>query len=187
MAGGFRCANCDGLRLAFEFARPAMRRDEQLLEIVHRLKYRREIHLARDLGRLLVEAFDDPRLADARSAGWPLVPVPLHRSRLRWRHFNQASEIARAAAGELGLPVLEVLKRVRKTATQTVLGRKRRLQNLKRAFAVTRRGRHWLTTKPTGVVLVDDVLTTGSTAHACAQVLRQAGVPRVVVVTVMRG
>ena len=164
-----------------------MRRDGQTLEIVHRLKYRREIHLAGELGRLLVEAFEDPRLHPAKAGGWPLVPVPLHRRRLRWRHFNQSAEIARVASGLLGLPLVQALKRVRVTETQTALGRKRRLKNLRGVFALTRRGRRWLEHPPGGVVLVDDVLTTGATAHECARTLRKAGVPRVVVVTVMRG
>lgn len=187
ISGHFACPNCSDLKFAFEFARPAMPRDERTLDLIHRLKYGREIHLARELGRLASEAFADPRLAQALDGGWPLVPVPLHRKRLRHRHFNQAAEISRALAAHTGLPVLAGLRRIRPTETQTLLSRKQRMANLRGAFAVTRRGQRWIDTSETGAVLVDDVLTTGSTVHECARTLQRAGFRKVVVVTVMRG
>jgi ComF family protein len=185
--GEFECPNCHGLKFAFEFARPAMRRDERTLEMVHRLKYQRGIHLASELGGLAYGAMKDPRFAPAIEGGWPLVPVPLHRARLRWRHFNQSAEIARGLSACCGLPVVSVLKRVRATETQTHLSRAQRLANLKKAFVLTKAGKNLLDSAADGVVLVDDVLTTGSTAHACALALRNAGFRRVFVLTVMRG
>lgn len=187
IAGPFTCPNCGDLSFAFEFARPAMRRDDRTLELIHRLKYCREIHLAAELGRLACEAFADPRLAPALDGSWPLVPVPLHRKRMRHRHFNQAAEIARVLAGASGLPVLMALRRIRSTDTQTRLGRKQRMENLRGAFEITRTGRHWIESSAAGAVLIDDVLTTGSTVNECAKTLRHAGFRRVVVVTVMRG
>ena len=162
-------------------------RDDRTLDLVHRLKYGREIHLAGELGHLAAESFADPRLAPAIEHQWPLVPVPLHRSRLRHRHFNQAAEIARSLSLETGLPMVQALKRIRKTETQTLLSRKQRMENLRRAFEITRAGRKWLAAKVDGVVLVDDVLTTGSTVNECARTLRRAGFRNVCVVTVMRG
>ena len=185
--GDFRCPNCSELTFAFEFARAAMVRDEGTRELVHQLKYRRAIHLAEELGRLAAEAFGDERFGTALAMGWPLVPVPLHRSRLQHRFFNQAAEIARVIGRHTGLPVVTALKRVRSTDTQTRLSRKERLQNLHGAFAVTRAGRQWFAQAPAGVILVDDVLTTGSTVEACATTLRSAGCRRIQVVTVMRG
>ena len=185
--GPFSCPNCHDLSFAFEFARPAMVRDPRTLDLIHRLKYGRQIHLADELGRLAQEAFADPRLGPALDGCWPLVPVPLHRQRLRHRHFNQAEEIARALARFTGLPVLRALRRPRRTDTQTRLTRKQRMENLRGAFEITRRGRRWLDTSAAGVVLIDDVLTTGSTVHECAKTLRHVGFRRVFVVTVMRG
>lgn len=185
--GPFACPNCSDLKFAFEFARPAMLRDDRTLDLIHRLKYSREIHLAGELGRLASEAFTDSRLAPALAGFWPLVPVPLHRKRLRHRHFNQAAEIARALATHTGLPVLKALKRIRQTETQTLLSRKKRMENLRGAFAITRCGTRWIESSAAGAVLVDDVLTTGSTVHECAATLRRAGFREVVVVTVMRG
>ncbi len=183
----FACPNCKDLRFSFEFARPATVRDPRTLDLIHRLKYGREIHLAGELGRLGSEAFADPRLAEAVAGGWPLVPVPLHRKRQQHRHFNQAVEISRALAKHSGLPVVHALHRTRTTETQTRLSRKQRMENLRGAFEITRHGRRWIETSPQGAVLVDDVLTTGSTVHECAKTLHRAGCRRVFVVTVMRG
>lgn len=182
------CPRCLEQEPAYDFARPALRRSEQALELIHRFKYLRRIHLARDLGRLAAEALTDPRLLEAKREGWPLVPVPLHRSRERHRHFNQAAEIARAISRISDLPFLPALKRIRKTGSQTRLTRPQRQKNLKKAFALSRRGQTWLRDDGSrAVILVDDVLTTGATADACARVLRKAGVEEVVVIAVMRG
>jgi competence protein ComFC len=186
--GPFACPNCQHLKFAFDFARPAAVRDDGTLELVHRLKYGRQIHLAGELGRIASESFArDARLAPALDGRWPLVPVPLHRKRLRHRHFNQAEEISLALARRCGLPVLQALRRVRQTETQTALSRKQRMENLRGAFEITHSGRSWIERAPGGAVLVDDVLTTGSTVNECAKTLRRAGFKSVCVVTVMRG
>jgi ComF family protein len=185
--GPFDCPNCHTLSFAFQFARPALIRDDATLDLIHRLKYGRQIHLAGALGWLASEAFQDPRLATALRGGWPLIPVPLHGKRLRHRHFNQAAEIARVIGRHTGLPLIEALKRIRPTDTQTQLSRKQRMANLRGAFELSRSGRRWLDGRPKGAVLVDDVLTTGSTVNECARVLKRAGLRRVLVVTVMRG
>jgi competence protein ComFC len=182
------CPRCLEEQPVYDFARPVLRRSQQALELIHRFKYLREIHLARDLGRIAAEAFGDPRLGEALRERWPLVPVPLHRSRLRKRHFNQAVELARLIARQHGLAVLPALKRVRATGSQTQLTREQRRKNLSGAFELTQRGRRWVEQdQPVGVVLVDDVLTTGATAEACARVLHKAGVEEVAVVSLMRG
>ena len=165
-----------------------MLRSDRVLELVHRLKYGREVHLAGALGSLASRAFCDRRLRVAMEEKWPLVPVPLHRGRQRERYFNQAEEICRGVAAETGLEVLRLLKRVRRTETQTRLSRRQRMENLKGAFAIGRRwGTEMKMPEASGVILVDDVFTTGSTVDACAKVLRKAGVERVAVLTVMRG
>ncbi len=188
--GAFDCPNCKEISFHFEFALAAMDRCDETLELVHRLKYGKEIHLAGALGKLACGVFSDRRFAIALEQKWLLVPVPLHQARLRTRQFNQAEEIARVVARRCELPMAKMLKRVRKTETQTRLSRKQRLENLKKAFAVCKT---WNMKKPAaltaaaGVILVDDVFTTGSTVDACAKVLRKAGVKRVAVLTVLRG
>jgi competence protein ComFC len=185
--GPFDCPNCRNLAFAFAFARPAMIRDERTLSMIHRLKYARELHLAEELGRLATGAFADDRLAKPLAEKWPLVPVPLHRRRFQERHFNQSEEIARVVSRISGLPLLPALARIRPTEHQTILSRSERMENLLGAFAVTAVGQRHLKEKRPGAVLVDDVLTTGSTVHECAKILRRAGFHTVAVITVMRG
>ncbi|RYD17145.1 MAG: ComF family protein [Verrucomicrobiaceae bacterium] len=182
----FTCPNCSTLRFAFEFARPAMMLDERTRGMIHRLKYGRQLYLAKDLAGLAAGAFEDERFASSIAGKWPLVPVPLHRSRLRERHFNQAEEIARALSHQTGLPMVRALRRVRSTGHQTSLTRSQRLENLRGAFAITRAGRAAAASSP-GAILVDDVFTTGATVNECARELRRAGFKEVRVVTVMRG
>jgi ComF family protein len=182
--GPFDCPNCKEISFHFEFARSAMVRSDATLNLVHRLKYGKEIHLGAELGRLACLAFSDRRLAVALEEKWPLVPVPLHRSRQMERQFNQAEEIARSISIETGLPVSRLLKRGRRTETQTRLSRKQRMENLRGAFKL----REPLPENvPPGYLLVDDVFTTGSTVDECAKVLRKAGAGRIAVLTVMRG
>ena len=182
----FECPNCHTLDFAFDFARPAMALDPRTRQLIHDLKYHRAIHLAADLARLTRRAFDDdPRLHQPLAERWPLVPVPLHWHRTRTRHFNQAAEIARALSRSTRCPLVHALRRTRTTTTQTRLSRHQRQQNLHHAFSTTRHFHH-LTRHP-GVILIDDVLTTGSTVHECARTLRLAGSQKVIVVTVMRG
>jgi ComF family protein len=183
----FTCPNCSELKFAFDFARPALRNHPETRALILDLKYRRHLHLAGELGRLALEALEDPRFGPALENHWPVVPVPIHWKRLGKRHFNQAEEIARVFAKIAGLPVISALKRTRDTGTQTRLDRRKRLQNLRGAFALSRSGRRLLREPIPGAIVLDDVFTTGATTHECARTLRKAGVQSVVVVAVMRG
>lgn len=184
----FSCVNCRGQTFSFDFARPALPHHPELLEMIHELKYARRIELVDELARLAKRAFDeDSRLAPALAEGWPLVPVPLHRNRRLWRHFNQAEEIALRLSHHAELPVCQALVRTRGTGTQTSLSRAERLKNLRGAFELSAKGKRFAAGNPAGAVIVDDVFTTGATTGECARVLRKAGVQKVVVVTVMRG
>jgi ComF family protein len=135
---------------------------------IRALKFRGERMYARVLGTLLADAILHMR----GSAPLPevLVPVPLHASRYRARGFNQAHEIARFAAVRLGLRVeARYLARVTPTQEQSGLPLAERIDNVRGAFAFARP----LATRH--IALVDDVLTTGSTAHEAAKVLQAAG------------
>jgi ComF family protein len=130
---------------------------------------------------MLCEGFRDPRIA--RLSVDALVPVPLHPARQREREFNQSEVLAQLASARLHRPVMDCLVRRRYTVTQTHFHREERLENLRDAFSL-RRGSD---VDGLALALVDDVLTTGSTAHACAEVLKEAGASAVVVITVARG
>ena len=135
------------------------------------LKYSGASRLAPILGRAAATALA-PLLAVSGPA--VLVPVPVHRERQRSRGYNQAELIARALARTTGLPIRDLLERVRPTTKQHRLDRAARLANLRGAFA-SRRG----TAQPNAVILVDDIITTTATLEACASVLREAGVEAV--------
>ena len=137
--------------------------------LLPRFKFRRDLAAGRLLAQLMVAAFVDlPRPA-------VLVPVPLHRARLRQRGYDQALELARPLARALQVPLRpELLVRVRATAPQSRLGATARRHNLDAAFVVRAPG-----PPPPHVMLVDDVMTTGATLHAAARALRRGGVGRV--------
>ena len=111
-----------------------------------------------------------------------LVPVPLHRSRLRKRGYDQALELARLLARAGAPPVVaHALFRARPTSAQSELGAEARRQNVRAAFALQPGAK-----LPAHVALVDDVMTTGATVSECARVLLAAGVQRVQVWTIAR-
>jgi ComF family protein len=112
-----------------------------------------------------------------------IVPVPLHRRRLWWRGFNQAALLATAISRRLERPIdLVSLTRARMTTPQTSQDHDARRRNVRRAFSVKRPAR----IKGRRVLLVDDVMTTGSTVDECARVLMAAGAARVDVLTLAR-
>ncbi len=177
----FTCPNCRGETLHLHFAVAVVRAEGTARDLIHRFKYGREFTLRRVLGDWLVEAFDDPRLADASEA--QLVPVPLHPARLRERRFNQSEALADWVARRRGLRVVQPLRRSRPTVTQTHFDRRQRMRNLRAAFAL----RHNARVKDHSFLLVDDVLTTGSTLDECARVLLEGGARSVRAITVARG
>ena len=181
LTGGFRCMNCGDRELSFAFATAAYRSRGVVRDLVHHFKYRRQMHLRHLLARMLREGFRDPRLV--REPPDLIVPVPLHAARRREREFNQAEVLARLAGARLRIPFGDCLRRTRYTFTQTNFHREERFGNLSGAFEV----RPGLPLEGRRVALVDDVLTTGSTADACAAALRGAGAAAVVVITVARG
>ena len=114
-----------------------------------------------------------------------LVPVPLHWRRLLSRKFNQSALLAYGIARETGVACApEMLQRVIYTKPQMRMKREERLKNVKRAFALPAAAHKMLHNK--SVVLVDDVVTTGATANACARALKQAGAREVRVLALAR-
>lgn len=177
----FVCPNCRGEEFSFICAVTVARSHRTVRDVLHRLKYNREMWLARVLAEIQREGFEDPRLAGMEFDA--LVPVPLHPRRLRERQFNQAALLAEHLARSSQIPVCEFLRRTRFTGSQTRLNRKARRQNLRDAFSL----RQDADVTNLNLLLVDDVLTTGSTLDACAAILIESGARSVRALTVARG
>ena len=172
-----RCALCrSGLR-GFDAAYCYGSYEGALRELIHLYKYGRVQTLAKPLGDLLAAALPREERFDA------VTPVPLHWRRQWQRGFNQSELLARTMAARCGIPVVPALRRVRATLTQAGLSNTRRRQNVDTAFEC-RRGARALAGKR--ILLIDDVLTTGSTAAACARVLKRAGAAKVALLAVAR-
>ena len=141
--------------------------DDAVAPLVHALKYEGRPQLARALGAVLATAIPTPwQRADL------LLEVPLHPARERERGYNQAGALADALARTIAVPRLAgQLRRTRATAPQARLGQQARRQNVAGAFAVHRP--EWLAGRR--VLVVDDVLTTGSTMQVCLAALVEAG------------
>lgn len=178
------CGRCLERAPAFRMARTAFAYDRSLVDVIHCFKYKGKTRLARPLGVLLGSAF---RQHWGHEPVDLILPVPLHRRRLRRRGFNQSELLLREwrrAARAAGMPptASDVLVRTAATAAQAGLSRREREVNIRGAFAVERpervSGRH--------VVVVDDVITTGATVAECARALLAGGAARVDVLALAR-
>lgn len=153
----------DEVHSGFVYAAPLDR-------LLPRFKFHRDLAAGALLSQLMAETAASLPRPDA------IVPVPLHRARLRRRGYDQALELARPLARVLDLPLCDdLLQRVRATAPQSELSAAARRRNLRGAFALKPGA-----SLPEHVALVDDVMTTGATLHAAAAALKRAGVRRVV-------
>ncbi len=179
-AGDHVCGSCLETRPLYTFARAAVSYDGVVHDAILQFKYGRNITKGEALANLLSD-FNFPDV-DWQSFDL-IIPVPLHVRRLRSRGFNQSLILARALGKKHHLPVnFSLLKRRKMTQTQTGLDKKEREKNIKGAFEVPVPEN----IADKNIVLVDDVLTTGSTANECAKILKKAGAAHVAVITLAR-
>jgi competence protein ComFC len=176
----FNCANCAHRMIYFDAAVAAYRGRGIVREVIHEFKYGRQIHLRHLIARWLAAALIDERIRDVVFDR--IVPVPLHAARQRERGFNQASVLAELLSAQTSIPSRPVLERIRYTTTQTALDRAERMENLHNAFRLRKNA----DVRNLRVLLIDDVLTTGSTLSECARVLKRAGAVAVYAATAAR-
>ncbi|TAK55937.1 MAG: ComF family protein [Bacteroidetes bacterium] len=155
-------------------------KDGKLQEIIHHLKYSgmtaMGIRLGEEIGRVIREDLNFRK-------GDMVIPIPLHRLKQRERGYNQSEFICKGIASVTSIPLFpRLLTRAKYTQTQTQLDLNQRKENMESAFAVSEKSRKLLQGKK--VILVDDVITTGSTINSCAQELRKFGVESVLAASV---
>lgn len=174
------CGECLVTQRPYAVARAVGLYEETLLQAIHLFKYRGRIGIGKVLGNLM---------ADFAGGIWDMkvfsaiMPVPLHRKRLRERGFNQAVVLARKIAKRFDLPLdFVTLRREVLTKPQVGLGHEERSVNVRGAFTVRKPER----TTGKRILLVDDVYTTGSTLAECAGTLLDAGADSVAVLTLAR-
>jgi ComF family protein len=149
----------------------------QVRDALHQLKYAGERRLAQPLGEAVARRWS--RVGEGTTI---VVPVPVHADRERQRGYDQAALIAEVAARVLGLPLVRALERARATVAQFELDRDMRSSNVSGAFRV----RDPSVVVGQWVLLIDDVITTGATLAACAEVLKSAYAYAVSAITVAR-
>lgn len=174
------CGDCITTEKPYAVARAVGEYEETLLTAIHRFKYRGRTGIGGILGGIM---------ADFAAGIWDtkvferIVPVPLHRKRLRQRGFNQAVILARVLSKRFDVPLdLKSLRREIFTPPQVGLGREERAANVRGAFSAA----HPERIAGRRILLVDDVYTTGSTLAECSRVLIRANAESVAVLTLAR-
>lgn len=174
-----QCRRCQARPPAFAQARAPFLYLDGVREAVHAFKYRGHPRIGRWFAARMAQTASDT-LPLARVTR--IVPVPSHWLKARLRGASPAASLARAVARQLAVPYdARLLAKTRWTSTQTRLTPPQRFRNVRGAFRARRR-----LDQDDAVLLIDDVLTSGATADACAQALRAAGAQAVFVLTISR-
>ena len=169
------CGRCIKKTPAFDYAYSPLRYEDDVIRLMHQLKFKEKITYARTCGEMMLQLLKENIKPDC------LLPVPLHASRLRQRGFNQSIEIARVISKALNRPIeYDAVSRNRSTTSQMGLDAKARRKNIKGAFSV----KHKLNAKH--ILIIDDVMTTGSTVDELAKTLKRNGVKHVGVLSFAR-
>jgi ComF family protein len=171
-----RCGLCRRGLTGFDSVFSFGEYDGALRKLIHLFKYQQLKPLARPLGKLLASALPREMQFDV------IVPMPLHWTRAWQRGFNQSELLGKMLAGRINTPLMRAIRRKRRTPAQAGLTNAQRRTNVAGAFVWNKK----YSVKDRHVLLVDDVLTTGATASACASVLKRAGAKRVTVLTLAR-
>lgn len=174
------CSDCRKHDHSFEMSRSVFAYEGTVKKGIYLFKYYNKPYFYRFFGRCLVDY-----MKDTNYCGFNLVvPVPLHRSKLKKRGYNQSELLARYISKNTDAPYGDVLKRVKKTPKQSQMTKEERRKNLKNAFDIKKDKIELLRDKT--ALLVDDVYTTGSTADECSKTLLENGASKVYVITIAR-
>jgi len=172
------CSSCLKFKFHFDRAFSPCLYTGTIKKLIHEFKYTGKDYLGEPLGGLMNKFIKDYRLPIEYLDF--IIPVPLHKSRMREREFNQAQLLSEQVAKEFNKKILpDVLVRSRPTRTQTELSFEERCKNVERSFTVRDHG----LIKNANLLLIDDVLTTGATSSEAAKVLKDSGARIIFVMT----
>lgn len=172
------CDYCQNHKYAFDFARAPFVYENEVVNLVHKLKYGGGKYLAEVMAEFMADEYYESGF-DADIVTF----VPMHEKKKHKRGYNQAEEIARALSGILELPLVDVLDRVKLTDNLAKLGKAERAEAIDGAIALN----PGVKVKRKKILLVDDVFTTGATSNECARVLKRAQSSKIFVLTFATG
>ncbi|MBI3735370.1 ComF family protein [Candidatus Sumerlaeota bacterium] len=171
---GHPCPKCPPPDAHYKGVLSCVRYNDLTGTCVQLFKYQRRLEMGRVMGDLMAARLSEPLLALDERIQW-IVPVPLHWTRRAVRGFNQSQILARRLADAIKLPLVPALRRIKRTKMQTRIPKEKREENVRGAFAMAPKIR----LPPPGILIVDDVVTSGHTLNECARVLTLAGAPQV--------
>ena len=174
------CGRCIRQLPAFDYCHSLFRYEDEIISLIHQLKFREKISYARSIGELLL-ATAVAELVPEQGKPDCIIPVPLHNKRLRKRGYNQSTEIARVLAKKLSIGIAhDAVVKKQSTQAQSELTAKERMKNIKGVFSVSSKLNY------KHALIIDDVITTGATVNELAKVLKKNGVERVGVLSIAR-
>lgn len=173
------CEDCSQREYVVSYGKALYLYDERMQQVIRQFKYEGRFEIGNYFAERMADAFGEWIYRERLDM---ILPVPIHKKRLRFRGFNQAAVMAEYLGGCLGMPVLsDLLIRTEDTKPQKTLDMHKRIANLQKGFAVT---------KPVvgkRILLVDDIYTTGATLEACGKVLKKAGSEKICFVSLCIG
>ena len=176
---GSYCLNCKSGDREFDIGRSVFVYDGEIKNLIAGLKYNNKPYISRTLSQYLAKLY--------KELDWQadlIVPVPLTKARKKWRGYNQAELLAEGVSDVLGIPInTEALVKIKDTDSQASLTLQERRKNLQSSFKVLDK----YAVRGKKILLIDDVMTTGSTANACTNALKKAHADKVFVLTIAHG
>ncbi len=177
----YLCPDCSVYDKSFEISKSPYLYEGLVKDSIYNFKYYNKPYFYKLFGNILLSYMNDNEYKDFDY----IASVPLHKSKMRTRGYNQAELLAKYIGNHLLIPYVDALKRTKKTTKQSQQSKEDRRKNLKGAF-VMKSPLKYNYIKNSSVLLVDDVYTTGSTADECSKALMEFGVSKVFVITIAR-
>ena len=173
------CLSCKNYKRYFKYAKSPLIYKDKIAFAIKQFKYDNKKYLAKYFAKFLELEYRNIKMQD-KDIDY-IIPVPIHENKIKSRGYNQSNLLAEQLSKMINIPVLDnVLLRIKETKSQTKLSFAERQENLESAFKVLNKSK----IKGKSILLIDDVLTTGSTASHCSKCLLEAKAKEVVVLTI---